>query len=204
MLLEEMKKSSLEKDYFADTTAGKIALERMRAASSTELRAPEFRLYEIGWLDVGGPPETWSTMEVKGCSYRVAKSGPRKGLLVMPIPGTHRTVHVTRSEMDVFEAQEAHYKGTAKQKGPKGRSIRVKNPDTGQVETRIMRESGPKTLVEGPADNYLERMNIAYRELTAMIGSWVTDTELTRGEIDHVLALVVTERRRAKAKAKLS
>ena len=57
-----------------------------------------FFIYEAGWL--GKRPEDFRVMEVKGAEFRAAKSGPRKGELVVMIQGTRRVTHVTRKDME--------------------------------------------------------------------------------------------------------
>ena len=81
----------MTKDIFADTPYGKLALERMQPVPDN------FRLYEAGWL--GNRPEDWKVMEVKGAEFREAKSGPRRGKLVIKIAGTERTVYLTREQI---------------------------------------------------------------------------------------------------------
>jgi len=80
-------------DIFAQTPFGKIALEKIKPTS------PNFRLYSAGWLETGGPPETWEVMEVTGAEFRAAKSGLYKGTLCIKIKGTERTAHVTKAEL---------------------------------------------------------------------------------------------------------
>lgn len=77
-------------DLFADTAFGKAALAKLKPTD------PNFRLFFAGWL---GDYDTTDTMEVKGAIFRAAKSGPRKGQLVIQVPGTERTAYVTEAEM---------------------------------------------------------------------------------------------------------
>lgn len=134
MILDEMKEAQVEKhpvrkhpewekDYFADTTAGKIALERMRALTVTGTLPKHFRLYEMGWLENGGSVESWDTMEVKGCEFRKAKAGPRRGFYVIPVMGTRRVVHVTKDQMRDYESQQRKLKAIADKKLPPCSSI---------------------------------------------------------------------------------
>lgn len=58
----------------------------------------DFRMYEAGWLgDIKG---RGGVLEVKGCCFRAAKSGPRKGQLVIPIRGTEKVAYLTCDEVD--------------------------------------------------------------------------------------------------------
>lgn len=82
-----------QRDLFADTLFGKIALDKIKPAS------PNFRLFSAGWIETGGPPESWEVMAVTGAEFREAKSGPNKGKLSIMVPNTPRTVHIHRSEM---------------------------------------------------------------------------------------------------------
>lgn len=84
----------LDEDIFAQQPYGKAALQKLGPV------AENFRLYSAGWL--GEKPKDWDTMEIKGAEFRAAKSGPNKGKLVIEIPGTRRTVYVSRSEMAPF------------------------------------------------------------------------------------------------------
>ncbi|WP_186050448.1 hypothetical protein [Burkholderia gladioli] len=80
-------------DLFADTNFGRIALAKIKPAS------PNFRLYEAGWLETGGPPDTWEIFEVIGAEFREAKRGPNKGKLSIMVPNTRRIVHLHRDEL---------------------------------------------------------------------------------------------------------
>lgn len=62
---------------------------------------PNFRVYCAGWL--GDDPELWDVMEVTGAVFRAAKTGPRRGQLVIMVPGTKRIVYVTSAEMRAEE-----------------------------------------------------------------------------------------------------
>lgn len=84
-------------DLLAKHSYGKIALLKIKPES------PNFRLYEAGWLETGGGPETWEVMEVTGAEFREAKSGPNKGKLTVLVPNTKRTAHVNVQEMRDFE-----------------------------------------------------------------------------------------------------
>lgn len=81
----------MERDFFAEQPFGKAALKKMAPVPEN------FRLYAAGWL--GEKPEDFNVMEVTGAEFRTAKRGPNKGKLAIPVPGTKRTVYVTRDEM---------------------------------------------------------------------------------------------------------
>ena len=83
--------ADMQKDVFADQSYGKVALQKLSPVPEN------FRLYVAGWL--GKTPADFNVMEVSGAQFRTAKSGPNKGKLSMMVPGTKRTVHVTKSEM---------------------------------------------------------------------------------------------------------
>ena len=83
--------SDMEKDVFAHTVFGKLALKKMQPVPEN------FRLFEAGWL--GEQPKDWEVMEVKGAEFRRAKSGPRKGRLAIKIRGTERTVYLTKDQI---------------------------------------------------------------------------------------------------------
>ncbi len=78
-----------------NTSYGRAALSKLAPV------AENFRIYEAGWL--GDKPSEWTVMEVKGMEFRAAKTGPNKGKLTVPVPGTKRTVYVTEDEMRAFE-----------------------------------------------------------------------------------------------------
>lgn len=91
--------SDMDKDLFADATFCRIALKKFGKIGKLD---PNFRLYEAGWL--GSPP--FEVMEVKGAIFRRALRGPRKGVLCIMVPGTHRTVHVTAAEMAALDKRK--------------------------------------------------------------------------------------------------
>ncbi len=77
-----------------DTCFGKAAIKKMG-------QLPDgFQIFEAGWMEKLA--KDFNTMFVKGAVFREAKSGPRKGQKVVMVPGTTRTVYVTRSEMQEF------------------------------------------------------------------------------------------------------
>ncbi|WP_257977814.1 hypothetical protein [Burkholderia gladioli] len=104
----------MTEDIFAKQSYGQIALKKIKPAN------PNFRLYSAGWLETGGPPETWDVMAITGAEFRVAKTGPRKGQLSVIVPNTKRTVHVTRDEMRAFErkSQLTQYKRRSPRNAP--------------------------------------------------------------------------------------
>lgn len=81
-------------DLFADTTFGKLALEKLAPV------AQNFRLYYAGWMGKGNER---NCMDVTGAEFRHAKRGPRRGELCIMVPGTQRTAYVTAAEMAAFE-----------------------------------------------------------------------------------------------------
>lgn len=80
----------MDEDIFAQMSYGKVALRKMGEVD------PNFRLYCCGWV---GDCDTTDTMKVEGAVFRPAMSGPRKGKLVIEVPGTKRTAYVTTAEM---------------------------------------------------------------------------------------------------------
>jgi hypothetical protein len=94
--------SDMTKDIFATCSYGQVALRKLGAVSNG------FRLFSAGWLEA--KPDDWQTMKVTGAEFRVAKAGPNKGKLSIKVPGTERSVYVTREEM---EAQDAAVVATA-------------------------------------------------------------------------------------------
>lgn len=82
-------------DIFANTSYGRVALKKLAPV------AENFRLYCAGWL--GDDPKLWDVMEVTGAVFRAAKTGPRRGQLVILEPGTKRTAYVTTAEMEAEE-----------------------------------------------------------------------------------------------------
>lgn len=86
----------MRQDLFADTTYGKIALQKIGATN------PNFRLYSAGWL---GDGRKFEVMSVTGANFRELTRGKLKGQLSIKIPHTSQTVHVTSEEMREFEAK---------------------------------------------------------------------------------------------------
>lgn len=86
-------------DVFADTTYGKIALEKLKPTGA------DFRLFFAGWLGKHGDSDV---MEVKGAQFRESMRGQRKGQLCILVCGTERTAYVTAAEMKAFELKGHH------------------------------------------------------------------------------------------------
>lgn len=81
----------LRRDIFGELPYGQAALEKLG-------KVPEnFRLYAAGWL--GKTPEEWKNMKLVGAEFREATKGPNAGQLCKMIPGTQRTVYLTREEV---------------------------------------------------------------------------------------------------------
>lgn len=55
---------------------------------------------------VGDPNNGPVPMKLTGCEFRPATSGPRKGRWVVPLPGTERSIVVTREDISAFEAAQ--------------------------------------------------------------------------------------------------
>ena len=91
--MTDMSERIIEKQPF-----GKIALQKLGDVPEN------FRLYYAAW--VGDNPQASGTMRVTGAEFRVAKSGPEKGVLSVMVPNTMRTVYVTAEEMR--QAEENH------------------------------------------------------------------------------------------------
>lgn len=85
---------NMDEDIFADTSYGKAALAKMLP---TDL---DFRLYCAGHTDDPG------TMFVKGCIFRRALRGPRKGELCIAVPGTDKIAYVTAAECQAQEEEK--------------------------------------------------------------------------------------------------
>ena len=66
-------------DIFAETTFGKIAIDKIAHTD------PDFRLYSAGWI---GDINTSEVMEVKGAVFRRVSTGKNKGSLSIRVPYT--------------------------------------------------------------------------------------------------------------------
>ncbi len=73
----------------------------------------DFRLYQCGWIG-GGQPDKWHGMQCEGAEFRAAKSGPNKGVLSIMIPGTKRSVYVSRAEIEAEREAEKKHEMSAK------------------------------------------------------------------------------------------
>ncbi len=82
-------------DEFAEFSFGKAALQKLPPLPAN------FRLYEAETLRNG------KGMKVTGAEFRVAESGPNKGKLCIPVPGTHKTVRLSQEEINHANAKEA-------------------------------------------------------------------------------------------------
>lgn len=61
-------------------------------------KLPEnFRIYCAGWL--GDISSNACVMKLEGAEFRTAKSGPRKGQLVIEVPGTKREAYLSSDEV---------------------------------------------------------------------------------------------------------
>lgn len=78
---------------------GQLALEKLGAVPDN------FRLYVAGIKPE--PPKEMTHMEITGAQFRESKSGPNMGKLNILMPGTRRTVRVTRSEIENFMQKTA-------------------------------------------------------------------------------------------------
>jgi hypothetical protein len=83
--------ADMTNDEFAVQSFGKAAMAKMGNVSNN------FRLYHASWLT--GQRDV---MSVTGAEFRVAKSGPNKGLLSIKIPGTEKRVFVTAEEIEKY------------------------------------------------------------------------------------------------------
>ena len=84
-------------DLFAEYSYGQIALQKLAPTD------PDFRLYKAGWM---GKSNTRDAMQVTGGVFRKALRGQYKGKLAVLVADISRSVDVTASEMDAFEAPE--------------------------------------------------------------------------------------------------
>ncbi|WP_287919133.1 hypothetical protein [Comamonas sp.] len=77
---------------------GQLALQKLGQLD------PNFRLYLAGIKPE--PPKEWTHMEVVGAVFREPKSGPNKGTLSMMVPGTRKSVKLSRSELTEYRANQ--------------------------------------------------------------------------------------------------
>jgi hypothetical protein len=78
-----------------ETSFGVIALRKLGEV------AEKFRIYEAG--RVPEPPKDWTHFVVTGAEFTDSLAGPQKGQLNIMIPGTKRTVNVTRAEVEDYK-----------------------------------------------------------------------------------------------------
>lgn len=88
--------TDMSKDIFATCSYGQVALRKLAPVPGN------FRLFFAGWLETKS--EHWQTMKVTGAEFREAKSGPNKGKLSIKVPGSERSVYVTKDEMAAQDA----------------------------------------------------------------------------------------------------
>lgn len=89
--------ADMEVDIFAEQPYGRAALQKFGSVPVN------FRLYQAGWL--GKKPEEFTVMKVDGAEFCVAETGCNIGKLAIMVPGTSRTVYVTRGEMSAHQQQ---------------------------------------------------------------------------------------------------
>jgi len=77
---------------FHDTSYGKLALSRFKDIPEN------FFVYCCGWL--GDMRTDACVMEVTGAEFRVAQRGQHKGKYSILVPGSQRTIYLTRAEVD--------------------------------------------------------------------------------------------------------
>lgn len=67
--------------------------------------AEGFQMYKAGWL--GDIQTDACVMEVVGCVFREAKSGPNKGFRTIRVPGTDRRAFLTAAEVKALVSADA-------------------------------------------------------------------------------------------------
>ncbi len=77
---------------------GQLALQKLGHTDQN------FRLYLAGIKPE--PPKEWTHMEVVGAVFREPKTGPNKGTLSLMVPGTRKSVKLTRSELAAYRASQ--------------------------------------------------------------------------------------------------
>lgn len=88
--------SDMREGIFGEYPFGKAALRKMGDTPAN------FLLFFAGWM---GDLKTTDTMKVTGAVFREAKKGKDKGKLCIKVPGTERTVYVTKAEMAEFSEE---------------------------------------------------------------------------------------------------
>lgn len=90
--------SDMETDLFADTTYGKIALEKIEAQSTI---SSDFRIYMAEWLNDNTGQQ--GCMRLFGAEFERPNRGINKGKLTKMIPFSKQVVYVTAKEMRDYE-----------------------------------------------------------------------------------------------------
>ncbi len=86
--------SDMTEDIFADTTYGKLALQKMK------ITHPDFRIYSAGWM---GRNNDSDVMEITGAVFRKSKVGNSEKLCII-VPFSQVTVYVTSKEISDYDA----------------------------------------------------------------------------------------------------
>lgn len=88
---------------FEKSATGQIVIKRLAEAGT--VLPKNFRFFSLGWIEKGKPSE-WNTMKIEGAEFRAAKTGPRKGQLVIELKGTRRDFYVTKEEIREYDRQQ--------------------------------------------------------------------------------------------------
>lgn len=86
-------------DIMGNTNFGRAALRKLGPVPAN------FRIYSAGWIEKQA--KDWRSMKVAGAEFRVAKRGKNVGKLVVLLPGTVRTVVVTKEEIQAEDMAKA-------------------------------------------------------------------------------------------------
>ena len=86
--------ADMTEKIFETTKFGQAALQKLNHVTNS------FRLFDAGWLET--KPEDFNIMKVTGAEFRVAKFGKNKGKMTIIVPGTKRTVYVTKAEIQIL------------------------------------------------------------------------------------------------------
>lgn len=89
----------MDNDIMGKTGFGRAALRKLGPVPEN------FRIYSAGWIEK--LPKDWGSMKVAGAEFRVAKRGKNAGKLVVQLPGTVRTVVVTKQEIQAEDEPKA-------------------------------------------------------------------------------------------------
>ena len=82
----------MERKIYEQFVFGRLALEQLGTVK------PNFRLYEARM--VPQQPSEWTAMVVTGAEFSEKKSGPDRKTHYELIPGTERTVRVSRKDIE--------------------------------------------------------------------------------------------------------